>query len=126
MKGVSSYQRSSKYLRGKGWKIYKTEFYARGKRFDLLGIFDAIGFTPDHKIYFLQFCGGSDWNAHVRKMLGERADSLQTVLECDASVMLIGWRKLKVTRGGTAMHWVPRIATFTLAGAVEIKMEEIK
>jgi hypothetical protein len=36
-------------------------------------------------------------------------------LEAGAKLQLIGWRKLKLNRGGIAMRWQPRIREITLA-----------
>ena len=113
MRGVSSFQRSRKFLGDKGWVVWKTENHYQGRSHDLANIYDAIGFSPEGDTYLLQFCGGSDYKAHVRKMMEEFPHNVRIPLVCKTRVLLIGWRKLLVKRGGKAMHWVPRIAEIT-------------
>ncbi len=81
-----------------------------GKRKDFLGIIDIIAFNH-REIIGVQSCSTA-WTQHVDTIL----ESDQTVnwLQGGRELWLIGWRKLKVKRGGKAFRWRPRKAYFYL------------
>jgi len=114
-KGISNISRTLRYLREQGWDAEKVEQFNPyagkfGQRKDLFGIIDIITLT-EHGITGIQSCG-SDFAAHDRKIL----DSNMTVrwLEARGVLMLIGWRKIKLKKGGKAMRWQPRIKFYKL------------
>ena len=114
-KGISNTSRTLRYLREQGWDADKVEqwnAYAGkfGQRKDLFGIIDIIALT-EHGITGVQSCG-SDFAAHDRKIL----DSDLTIrwLEAGGALMLIGWRKILLRRGGKALRWQPRIKFYDL------------
>ena len=86
-----------------------------GIRQDLFGIIDVIALDPERGVVGVQSCG-SDFAAHQRKMLEERAQECIDWLSTPGTVLeLWGWRKVKLKRGGKAERWSPRVRAFTLA-----------
>lgn len=84
-----------------------------GFRKDFLGIIDMIYMSQADGIVGVQSCG-QDYAAHRRKILEEHNEDARAWLEAGGRLVLIGWRKVKVKRGGTAVRWEPRIEEFTL------------
>ena len=79
------------------------------QRHDLFGIIDIIAI--DEKITLgIQSCGQA-FSEHDKKIL-ESPESTKWVKAKDRVLILIGWRKLKVKRGGKAMRWTPRIKEY--------------
>jgi hypothetical protein len=86
-----------------------------GIRQDLFGIIDIIALDPERGVVGIQSCG-SDFAAHERKILEERAqESIDWLSTPGAKLELWGWRRVKLKRGGKAMRWAPRLREFTLA-----------
>lgn len=112
MSKLHSWSRTAEYYRERGYRVVKVEYTARGLRHDLMGFIDGIAFGIGHTIY-LQACG-QDWQPHVDKILGSCAIDAQRVILAGNDLVLIGWRRLKVRRGGKAVRWVPRIREFTM------------
>ena len=111
-KGISNTSRTLNYIREQGWEADKVEqwnMYSR-KRKDLLGIIDIIALT-DKGIMGIQSTGQA-FAEHNRKIL-EEPMSLKW-LEKGGSLMLIGWRKIKLRPGAKAMRWSPRIKEYSL------------
>ena len=102
-------ERTLKYLRNEGYTCDMVErfiaFPPPGHRKDFLGIIDLIAFDV-FKTIGVQSCG-QDFAAHRRKL----QESEMTLLWTGGhrELWLIGWRKLKVKRGGKATRWTPRI-----------------
>jgi hypothetical protein len=124
---LSPTQRTIKYLKDNGCIpgiVEKFNQYAGpyGIRQDLFGFLDIISIDPTHGIVGIQSCGQS-FKAHIDKMTGERNEAMYEWLR-HAKVQLIGWRKVKLKRGGKAMRWKPRIANFWLENE-EIKWSEL-
>ena len=96
-----------------------------GKRNDMYGFADIIAITPRETLA-VQVCG-ADFASHLHKMLEERRAEVTAWLECPSrTCILVGWRKLKKKRGGKQMVFRPRIATFTLANAGSIVVDDQK
>ena len=82
---------------------------AKGFRKDYLGIIDLICINEVSTIG-VQSCG-QDFAAHLKTV--KECDMTPKWLECvDREMWVIGWRKLKVKRGGKAMVWKPRVERF--------------
>jgi len=82
-----------------------------GQRVDLFNIIDILAINETSTIG-VQSCG-QDFAAHKTKILEN--EYTERWLECvDRELWLIGWRKLKLKRGGKAVRWRPRIGTFIL------------
>lgn len=126
--GVSPTQRTLRSLRDQGRKCGIVERYnahvgPHGIRQDLFGIIDIIALDPERGVVGIQSTG-SAFSAHERTILEERRqDTLDWLSTPGTSLELWGWRKVKVTRGGKAMRWSPRIRTFTLADLGEHSLE---
>ena len=94
---------------------YNAHVGPHGIRQDLFGIIDIIALDPERGVIGIQSCG-SDFAAHERKILIERAqESIDWLSTPGAKLELWGWRKVKLKRGGVAMRWSPRMREFTLA-----------
>ncbi len=124
---TSPTQRTIRYLKDNGcicgvverFNPYAGKF---GIRQDLFGFIDIISIDPDRGIVGVQSCGQS-FSEHIRKMTEERNEAMFEWLKY-GYVILIGWRKVKLKRGGKAMRWKPRIANFWLEGE-DIQWSEI-
>lgn len=117
MAGISNTSRTLKYLREKGWDADMAERWIRnpkhpagGFRRDLFNIIDIIALT-EKGIMGVQSCG-QNFSAHDRKILSEPM-SLKW-MKSGGQLMLIGWRKVKIKRGGKAVRWSPRIKEYSI------------
>ena len=112
---TSPTQRTLKWLRDKGrtcgiverFNHYGGEF---GIRQDLFNFIDIIAIDPVDGIIGVQSCGQA-FSEHVKKMTAN--DVLPLWLKF-AKVELIGWRKVVLRRGGSAVRWTPRVMDFWL------------
>jgi len=101
-------------MRDLGYKCWMVERFIpfpkpHGMRVDLFNIIDILCINETSTIG-VQSCG-QDFAAHKTKILEN--EYRQAWLECvDRELWLIGWRKLKVKRGGKAVRWTPRILKF--------------
>ena len=85
-----------------------------GTRVDLFNLIDFLAIDGCSTIG-VQSCG-ADFAAHKRKIL--ESEYTRIWLESpDRELQLIGWRKLKVKRGGKAFRWKPRIEILDLKKA---------
>ena len=118
-KGLSSVQRTLRYLEQQGYITGIVERYNRyagkhGIRQDLFGVFDLISIMPIG-ICGVQVCG-QDFKAHNEKILD--SEIALEWLRAGGQIQLIGWRKIKATlvngKKGKAMRWSPRIKTFKI------------
>ena len=108
-------ERSLKYLRDKDYVCDMVERFIafpkpHGHRKDYLGIIDIIAYDQFVTIG-VQSCG-QDFAAHKTKIL-ESEHTFSWIKSPDRELWLIGWRKLKLKKGGKAMRWKPRIGSFT-------------
>jgi hypothetical protein len=108
--------RTMDHYRAEGWEVGVVERFLSyagkyGQRKDLFGIIDIIGINGKETIG-IQSCGQA-FSEHDKKIMAEPL----TVkwLESGNRLVLIGWRKLKVKRGGKAMRWTPRIKEYFLS-----------
>lgn len=114
-KGISNTSRTLEYIRSQGWEADKVEQFNSyagryGQRKDLFGIIDIIALT-ERGIAGIQSCG-QNFAEHDQKILNEPL-ALRW-LEKGGQLILIGWRKVKLNRGGKAMRWQPRIKEYDL------------
>jgi hypothetical protein len=113
-------QRTLKYLKGEGYLCGIVEKWipirdhpAGGVRKDLFDFIDIIA-LKDGQTTAVQSCG-TNFSEHKRTIL-ENQNVIANAIECLNSnwrILLIGWRKLKVKRGGKATKWTPRIEEFS-------------
>jgi len=129
MSGLSPTQRTMKFLREQGrlvGNVEKFNPYAGpfGQKKDLFGFIDILCIDPVDGIVAVQSFG-SAWSQHVRKLQEERNEIMFEWLK-HSKLELIGWRKLKLKRGGKAMRWFPRIADVTLDKDTDLIVTERK
>ena len=122
MPGLSPTQRTLKFLRTQGYIAGIVERFVSipgtfGKRIDLFNFIDIIAIKPD-EIWGIQSCGQT-FAEHNRKILEN--EIAPEWLEAGGKLQLIGWRKLKVKRGGKAMKWEPKTKIYVLE---DFEMEE--
>jgi hypothetical protein len=117
--GMSPTQRTMRYFKDLGMKVGIVERFNShagpfGIRQDLFFIIDIIGLDPEKGVVGIQSCG-QDFAGHMKKICIEHyQETYDWITTPGASLQLIGWRKLKVKRGGKAMKWAPRIIEITL------------
>ncbi|GAH02053.1 unnamed protein product [marine sediment metagenome] len=107
-------ERTLKYLRNEGYIAEVVERFIafpppHGHRKDFLGIIDIIAFNEVVTLG-VQSCGQA-FAAHLKKM-NESEMTPRWLESVDRELWLIGWRKLKVKRGGKLKVWKPRIQIF--------------
>ena len=121
MAGISNTSRTLKYIREKDWVVDTVERWipmptppAKGFRKDYLGFADMIA-LGENSIIAIQSCGQS-FAEHNRKITEDDfvAQNALLWLENGGRLILIGWRKVKVRRGGKAMCWKPRIKEYNV------------
>ena len=83
-------------------------------RIDLFNFIDIISLCPEYEIITAVQSCGSDFKAHIDKILNQCRDDAILWLKCNGRIQVYGWRKLKLKRGGKAMRWRPRIKEITL------------
>jgi len=115
MKGISNTQRTLRYIREQGWYadiVERFNPYAGkfGKRMDLFNIIDIIA-LGENSIIGIQSTG-EGFAEHNKKILNE--PMAIEWLKSGGRLILIGWRKVKLHKGGKAMRWIPRIKEYTL------------
>ena len=118
-KGISNTSRTLEYLRSQGWvadKVEQFNAYAGkfGQRKDMFGFGDIVA-MGENSIIAIQSCGQS-YSEHNRKITeDEKVAPLALLwLQNGGRLILIGWRKVKLKRGGKALRWQPRIKEYTI------------
>lgn len=117
MSGLSPTQKTTKFLKEQGRIVGKVETFNPyagqfGQRKDLFGFIDLITIDPVGGIVAVQSFGEA-WSQHVRKLQEEKNEEMYEWLK-HAKLEMIGWRKLKLKKGGKALRWFPRIADVTI------------
>lgn len=98
------------YFRNKGLLIGNVERFNAfsGRKSDLFYIMDFIAIS-DKETIAIQSCG-SDFAPHVVKLfVHERENTVKWLSNPSRSLILIGWRKTKMVRGGKRFTYTPRI-----------------
>jgi len=123
--GISNTSRTLEYLRSRGWICDKVEQFNPhagkfGHRKDMFGFGDIIA-LGENSIIAIQSCGQA-FSEHNRKITEDEyvAPNVTKWLECGGRLLLVGWRKVKLKRGGKAMRWSPRIREYSLNEDKEI------
>lgn len=119
---LSPTQRTLHWLRDQGMFCGIVErFLAHagpfGKREDLFGFIDIIALdpaTPGAGVIGVQSCGQA-FSEHYLKITQECGDEALAWLRAGGRITLIGWRKVKLHRGGKAERWAPRVQVITAA-----------
>lgn len=116
---TSPTQRTLALLKAKGLKYAVVERFLshvgpHGKRQDMFGIIDIVALDHKRGVIGVQSCGTA-FSEHVNKLFGEgRQSCIDWLSTPGAMLVLVGWRKLKLKRGGKAVRWTPRIQWFKL------------
>jgi len=112
--------RTLNYIRQHGWEadiVERWNPYAGrfGRRIDLFGLIDIIA-IGEGKIIGIQSCG-SDFAKHKKRIL-QNPLAFQW-LQAGGRLLLIGWRKIKLKRGGKVLRWAPRIWEFSFSDFIK-------
>jgi hypothetical protein len=83
--------------------VEKYNAFTRRKA-DYLGFVDILSISPAG-IYGIQTTSGSNLSARYKKVTIERRDNAIAFLNAGGRILLHGWSKRKVKRGGVAMRW---------------------
>ncbi|MCG7945841.1 MAG: hypothetical protein N0C84_05785 [Candidatus Thiodiazotropha taylori] len=115
---ISNTSRSLEYIRSQGWVADKVEQFNPhagkfGQRKDMFGFGDIVA-MGEGSIIAIQSCGQS-FSEHHRKITEDESVAPNALLwiKNGGRLILIGWRKVKLKRGGKAMRWSPRIREYT-------------
>lgn len=105
---MSPTQRSLKLLRDQGWHAEVVEQFNSftKQRKDLFGFADIIAIREGERV-LVQTTSGTNLAARRTKILS--LDTHRLCLSAGFRIVLHGWRKVKVKRGGKAMVWSPRV-----------------
>ena len=116
-KGISNTSRSLEYIRSQGWMCDKVEQFNPyagkfGKRKDMFGFADIVA-MGEGTIIAIQSCGQA-FSEHNKKITEDElvAPNALKWIQCRGRLILIGWRKVKLKKGGKAMRWSPRIKEY--------------
>ena len=115
---ISNTSRTLEYIRSQGWIADKVEQFNPhagkfGQRKDMFGFGDVVA-MGENSIIAIQSCGQS-FAAHDRKIREDETVAPNALLwvQNGGRLILIGWRKVKLKRGGKAMRWQPRIKEYS-------------
>ena len=120
MAGKTPTQRTLEYYRNQNYVCDVVERWIRnpkhpagGFRKDFLGFADLIA-LGEGSIIAIQSCGTS-FSEHNKKILEDELVAPNAILwiESGGRLILIGWRKVKMKRGGKAMRYEPRIKEYS-------------
>lgn len=118
-KGISNTSRTLQYIRSQGWVADKVEQFNPyagrfGQRKDMFGFGDIVA-MGENSIIAIQSCG-QDYAGHFQKITEDEkvAENALLWIENGGRLLLIGWRKVKLKKGGKAMRWSPRIKEFEI------------
>ena len=105
-------QKTDEYYKALGYEVGNVERYVHQckRKFDLFGIIDRIAIS-DQDTIGLQVCK-ADFQAHDMKILNSEYGPKWC--RGGRRLILIGWTKQKVKRGGKAMVYKERIKEYTL------------
>ena len=117
-KGISNTSRTLEYIRSQGWEADKVEQFNPyagkfGQKKDMFGFGDIMA-MGENSIIAIQSCGQA-FSEHDRKITEDEtvAPNAHLWIKNGGRLLLIGWRKVKLKRGGKAMRWQPRIKEYT-------------
>jgi len=115
---ISNTSRTLEYIRRQGWIadiVERFNPYAGkfGQRKDMFGFGDIVA-MGDGKIIAIQSCG-QDFTEHDKKITKDEivAPLALKWVQNGGRLILMGWRKVKLKRGGKAKRWSPRIKEYT-------------
>lgn len=105
---VSPTQRTLAYYKDLGYTCAITEHWNQWARIrqDLFGFCDVVAIREGETVC-VQACAGASVAARVSKI--EKHPNYPIVKSAGWKITVIGWRKVKVTRGGKDTKWSERI-----------------
>ena len=108
MSGATPTQRTTLLLRERGGYCTITERWNPFAkcRTDLMGFADILWLTPMNRAVAVQCTTGENVSKRIDKILA--LPQAKHWLDCGNRILVIGWRKLKVKRGGKQVTWEPR------------------
>ena len=111
MKKFPAMSRTLELFRDAGYQCEIVERWIPGAgiRKDFLGCIDMMAMRPGKERIVGVQVFTTAWTEHRRKICEEYPDGADFWLSCGHKLVFIGWRKMKVKRGGKAIKWVPRI-----------------
>ncbi len=118
-------QRSKKALIDKGWHPAIVEHWNSftHRRYDLFGFADILAMKQDEIPVLVQTTTGSNFAARRTKIYA--SDLAALALQSGFRIILHGWRKLKVKRGGKAMVWTLKEEEVTLTQIMTARARNI-
>ena len=126
MSGTTPTMRTLAYFKEQGFDCAIVERFLSfagkfGQRKDMFGFGDIVC-MGNGRILAVQSCGQA-FSEHDKKITKDDyvAPLALKWLQNGGELTLIGWRKLRVKRGGKAMKWMPKIKEYTEA---DFKTEE--
>jgi len=118
-KGISNTSRTLEYIRSQGWvadRVEQFNAYAGkfGHRKDMFGFGDIVA-MGEGSIIAIQSCG-QGFSEHNLKITEDETVAPNALLwiQNGGRLLLVGWRKLKLKRGGKAVRWTPRIKEYSI------------
>ena len=125
MAGKRPTQRSLEYFRKEGFTCEIVERFVFNHRKDFLSCIDIMIMKEGHKKIIGIQCFSTAWTEHQRKILEEFPEGARFWLSLKyADFWFMGWRKLKVKRGGKAFRYVPRFGKVKLTKRGKLKLIE--
>ncbi len=128
--------RSKNLLAEHGYQCHIVErmICGAGIRMDFSGCIDQLAMSTDHKKIIGIQSFSSDWSGHYKKIILGEGDKGQATVDgaifwlslSYTKLIFIGWRKLKLKRGGVAMRWKPRFGRVKLTKKGKLKLIEVQ
>jgi len=116
---MSPTQRTLKLLRDNGYlagiveKVIPKVFIRK----DLFGICDILALKGTQTLC-VQCTSGTNVSSHIHKI--NALEEKQWLLNANWKIIVIGWKKKKIKRGGTAFKYIPRIIEMDEQGEQEV------
>jgi len=128
MARVSPTARTLKFFGDLGYETVVVERYIMGAsiRKDYLSCIDIHILEPNTPIIIGVQCFSTAWAEHERKICYEYPEGAKFWLKMGHKLLFMGWRKLKVKRGGKAIRWTPRFGWCYLTKKGKVRLCEVE
>ena len=119
--------RTLNFFRDLGYECVIVERFLVGARVrkDYLSCIDLHLLLPGEKTIIGVQCFSTAWTEHERKICKEYPEGAKLWLGMGHKLLFIGWRRLKVKRGGVAVRWTPRFGWCKLTKKGKVKLREV-
>jgi hypothetical protein len=125
MSGKRPTARSLEYFRKLGFTCEIVERFVYTHRKDFLSCIDIMVMKEGHKKMIGIQCFSTAWKEHERKILEEFPEGAKFWLGLKyTDFWFVGWRRLKLKRGGKAVRWKPRFGKVKLTKKGKLKLIE--